>query len=112
MKSVSAIQKTLRSVGLVGVALVLAVGAHVAPALADDTDPTFEPLVVNSIFKPKPTTEPLGVTSLREHEKSIEKGYAILLSLRSLPQGQVEEQCACGNFLDWKEFGRRQREAY
>ena len=115
MKTVSAIRLIQGSVGIVGIALVLAVGTHIAPALAGDTDPTFEPLVVNSIYKPNPSktiTEPLSVTSLRDHEMSIEKGYAILVSLQSPPPDRIEEQCACGNYLIWEEFGRRQRERY
>ena len=115
MKMASAIRMIFGRACIVGVALALAVGTHVAPSSADDTDPTFEPLVVNSIFKPRQTKtilEPQGITSLRDHEKRIESGYAILLRLQSPVLDEMWEQCACGNFLIWEEFGRRQREAY
>ena len=104
----------------ISIALVLTVAAHVGLAVADDTDPTFEPLVTNSIFEPvviKTILEPQGITSLLALEtKAIsisEKAKSIsdlIRSLKTPSPGQPEGPCACGNYLIWEEFGRRQKE--
>ena len=98
----------------ISIALVLTVAAHVGPVLADDNDPTFEPLVTNSIFKPvvvKTIIEPQGISSLLARERKPTNIGELKHWLQASPR-QTEGPCACGNYLIWEEFGRRQREGY
>ena len=108
MKSVTLTRTILGSAGLVGLIVALALGSQVGPAQADGTDPIFKPLVPNPSFKLNPPTmisEPRGNPSFSEWEKRILVGHLILLSLQSPSPDERDEQCACGNYLIWEEFG-------